>query len=690
MTTKESQLQMDFHSLTPEKALERAEVLYTLLTDAEHAYYTLNDPIMSDAEYDCYFHELVKLEHQFPELQTPVSPTQRVGVKPENGFQTVDHLKPMLSLGNIFSFEDLEHFHESLQKGLDRQDKIALVAEPKIDGLAVSLIYEKGILVRAATRGDGQQGEDITHNIKTIRTVPLRLQQKNLEHVPDLLEVRGEVYMTRQGFFALNEKLEAAEQKVFANPRNAAAGSLRQLDPKITASRPLSWFCYALGACDETTQAWIQNHLPEHVAQLQWLESLGMPVSKQVTLVQGVEEAQAAYEQMNAIRASLDYDIDGMVLKANTIRDQNYLGFLARTPRWASAYKFPAQEVETQVLDVEFQVGRTGILTPVARLAPVNVGGVVVSNATLHNLNEIDRLGIQLQDWVTVQRAGDVIPKVAKVNLERRQNTQPISIPESCPVCDGPLQREDVALRCVGGLACTAQLREAIRHFASRKAMNIDGFGEKLADQLVARQLVSSLADIFDLNEETVSSLEGFGAKSTDNLLQAIEKAKQTTLGRFIFALGIKGVGETMGRTLALEFGDLDALIAASKEQLQKIDGIGDLLVESIQLFFSDKAVLEQIERMKAAGVNWPCETLEVVSSVFEGKTFVITGTLSQFTRDEAKKRLESAGAKVSSSVSKKVDYLLAGEAAGSKLKKAHDLGVEVITEQQVLELLNQ
>lgn len=673
----------------PQQVLTRVEELYKQLGDAEHAYYTLDDPIMTDAEYDSLFQELSKIEAQYPALLKPESPTQRVGAKPVEGLTSVEHLKPMLSLGNLFSFEDLEHFHESLQKTLDRDTGIELVTEPKIDGLAVSLIYENGVLVRAATRGDGQQGEDITHNVKTIKSVPLKLKLKDGDAVPTLLEVRGEVYMSRKGFFALNQKLEDAGQKVFANPRNAAAGSLRQLDPKVTATRPLAWFCYALGACDDTTQAWINENLPEHLAQLHWLASIGMPVSDLVKLATGAEEVQQAYESMNQQRATLDYDIDGMVMKVNAIRDQNYMGFLARTPRWASAYKFPAQEVETQLLDVEFQVGRTGVLTPVARLAPVNVGGVVVSNATLHNLDEIARLDTKINDWVIVQRAGDVIPKISQVNVSRRESVIDIPIPEACPVCDGPLQKEDVALRCIGGLTCTAQLRESIRHFASRKAMDIDGFGEKLADQLVARQLVSTLADIYDLTNDQVMSLEGYGQKSTDNLLAAIEKSKDTTLGRFIFALGIKGVGETMGQTLASHFGQLEPLIAASSEDLQKIDGVGEVLADSIYLFFHDEPMIEQIERMKDAGVQWPHEEVEIVDAIFEGKTFVVTGTLSHFSRDEAKKRLEAAGAKVSGSVSKKTDFLLAGEAAGSKLKKAQDLGVQVLTEQEILQMLN-
>ena len=670
--------------------LTRVAELHDQLRAAETAYYVHDEPILTDHEYDLLFRELQQIEQDFPDVCSPDSPTQRVGAQPAAGFETVDHLKPMLSLGNLFAVEDLQHFDESVKKNLDRDSAklISFVAEPKIDGLAVSLIYEHGQLVRAATRGDGQQGEDITHNIRTLRSVPLRL--RGTGPVPELLEVRGEVYMSKAGFFEMNEKLAAQDLKGFANPRNAAAGSLRQLDPQITATRPLAWFCYSLGVADQATEHWIQTQLPTHFEQLEWLASLGMPTCPLTVVVDGVEAVQQAYETLCKKRASLDYDIDGMVIKVNHIRDQQYLGFLSRTPRWATAYKFPAEEVETQLLDVEFQVGRTGVLTPVARLEPVNVGGVMVSNATLHNLDEVKRLDARIGDWVVVHRAGDVIPKIVKVNLVRRDQVTAISIPAECPVCAGKLIQEEVAVRCIAGISCAAQLREALRHFASRKSLDIDGFGEKLADQLVVKQYVTTLADVYDLTEAQILELDGYSAKSTAKLLEAIEKSKGTSLPRFIYALGIAGVGETMAQALAAHFGELELLMQSSKEQLVEVEGVGDILASSIESFFQEPHNQVEIERMQVSGVRWP--KVEVAAKVeghpFSGKTVVITGTLSRLSRDEAKKQFVSVGAKVSGSVSKKTDFLLAGESAGSKLSKAQALGVKVLSEDEVIALL--
>jgi len=675
--------------MTPASTLE---TLYRQLHQAEHAYYVLDEPVISDAEYDTLLQQLHKIEADNPELITPASPTQRVGAAPASGFETIEHRKPMLSLDNVFNREELEHFDESVKKELDRQDIIDYVTEPKIDGLAVSLIYENCVLISAATRGDGQRGENITHNIRTLKSVPLRLNTALITQTPPtLLEVRGEVYMPIDGFLAMNAEFAAKDHKQFANPRNAAAGSLRQLDPRITATRPLSWFCYSLGVCDNTTQAWLDKHKPTHAEQLQWLAQLGMPVSDVVRVCAGPEQIQTAYDELAAQRATLNFDIDGMVIKVNQLRDQDYLGFASRSPKWATAYKFPAESVMTQVMAVEFQVGRTGVLTPVARLTPVNVGGVMVSNATLHNLDEIERLDLNIGDWVNIHRAGDVIPKVVSVVHAKRSQTSPVIIPSHCPVCEHALVREEVALRCPAGLACQAQLKEGLRHFASRLAMDIDGFGDRLAQQLVNTGLVTRLADIYALSLDDILTLEGYSAKSSTNLLAALEASKSTTFARFIYGLGVQGVGENVAQLLAAEFGTLDKLLAATEQELLAIDGVGQILAESIVHFFQCTDNQAQLKRMQDLGVIWPDVQIQrsQIDHVLHGKTLVITGTLTSLSRDQAKKKLQACGAKVSGSVSKKTHFVLAGEAAGSKLAKAQELGLTVITEAELLHIID-
>ncbi|WP_163833177.1 NAD-dependent DNA ligase LigA [Spartinivicinus ruber] len=664
---------------------QQVEQLRNTINEHNYHYYVKDDPIVSDVEYDRLLRELQRLEHQYPELITPTSPTQRVGAAPLAGFSEVVHELPMLSLDNAFDEQELKDFERRIQERLKTDQSIEYTCEPKLDGIAVSLLYEKGMLVRAATRGDGYTGEDITLNIRTIPSIPLQLMG---DQIPPRIEVRGEVYMPKAGFEALNTKAAEKGEKTFVNPRNAAAGSLRQLDSTITASRPLEMCCYGVGIIE----GW---ELPEkHSEVLALLGKWGFKLNPEIKVVEGAINAQGYYIQLEQKRAQLSYEIDGIVYKVNSLALQQQLGFVARAPRWAVAYKFPAQEESTVLEKVEFQVGRTGAITPVARLQPVFVGGVTVTNATLHNMDEVARLDVRPGDTVIVRRAGDVIPQVVKVIIEKRvANAQPVSLPDHCPVCDSLIERVEgeAVARCSGGLICAAQRKEAIKHFASRRAMDIDGLGEKLVEQLVDQELIKDVADLFKLTAETVAKLERMGPKSAENLINALVKAKHTTFARFIYALGIREVGEATAQQLANYFGDLTALQQADEESLQQVPDVGPIVAKHIAVFFSEPHNLAVIDRLLAYGVQWPTvEVAQVEEKPLAGNTYVLTGALSQMPRDQAKQKLQALGAKVAGSVSNKTTAVIAGEKAGSKLAKAEALGVEVLTEEQLLTLLEQ
>lgn len=650
----------------------------------EYLYHVLDAPEIPDSEYDRLFHQLKALEQQHPELITPNSPTQRVGAKPLSGFAQITHEIPMLSLDNAFSDEEFYAFVKRIQDRLTvLPEKLEFCCEPKLDGLAVSILYVNGVLTQAATRGDGTTGEDITLNIRTIRNIPLQLLTDN---PPARLEVRGEVFMPQAGFERLNETALAKGEKTFANPRNAAAGSLRQLDPKITSQRPLTLNAYGIGVAEGV-------ELPDtHYARLQWLKSLGIPVNPEIQLCDGVEKVLNFYRTIQQKRPNLGYDIDGTVLKINSIALQQELGFIAKAPRWAIAYKFPAQEEMTVLNDVEFQVGRTGAITPVAKLEPVFVAGVTVSNATLHNGDEIERLNIAIGDTVIIRRAGDVIPQIIGVVHDRRPaNAKPIVFPTTCPVCGSAVTRIDgeAVARCTGGLFCDAQRKEALKHFVSRKAMDIDGVGAKLIEQLVDRELIHTPADLFKLDLITLMRLERMGEKSAQNALDSLDKAKKTTLARFIFALGIREVGEATALNLANFFKNLTALQQATFEQLQQVPDVGDVVANRILAFWQEQHNLDVVNDLIAQGVHWDdVEVKEVSENPFKDKTIVLTGTLSQMGRNEAKALLQQLGAKVVGSVSAKTHLVIAGDAAGSKLAKAQELGVEVWDEQKFVEVL--
>lgn len=647
----------------------------------EYEYHVLDNPTIPDSEYDRLFRQLKGLEIEHPELVTPDSPTQRVGSKPLSGFSQIRHEIPMLSLDNAFSDEEFHAFVKRIEDRLIVLPKpFTFCCEPKLDGLAVSILYVNGVLTQAATRGDGTTGEDITANIRTIRNIPLQLLTDN---PPARLEVRGEVFMPHAGFERLNEQALEHGEKTFANPRNAAAGSLRQLDPKITSKRPLVLNAYGIGIAEGVD-------LPTtHYDRLQWLKSIGIPVNPEIRLCNGTEEVLDFYRDIQNKRSSLGYDIDGTVLKINDIALQNELGFISKAPRWAIAYKFPAQEELTVLKNVEFQVGRTGAITPVAKLEPVFVAGVTVSNATLHNGDEIARLDIAIGDTVVIRRAGDVIPQIIGVLHERRPaNAKPIIFPTNCPVCDSQIVRieGEAVARCTGGLFCAAQRKEALKHFVSRKAIDIDGVGGKLIEQLVDRELIHTPADLFKLDLTTLTRLERMGAKSAQNALDSLEKAKNTTLTRFIFALGIREVGETTALNLANHFKTLDALKAATLEQLQEVQDVGDVVANRIFTFWQEPHNVAVVDDLIAQGVHW--ETVEVKEAgdnLFKGKTVVLTGTLTQMGRNEAKTLLQEMGAKVSGSVSVKTDFVIAGNAAGSKLTKAQELDVAILTEEEFL-----
>ncbi|MEM6161775.1 NAD-dependent DNA ligase LigA [Erwinia sp. P6884] len=662
--------------------------LQTTLRHHEYQYHVLDAPEVPDAEYDRLMQELKALEADHPELITPDSPTQRVGAAPLSAFEQVRHEVPMLSLDNAFDEQSYLAFNKRVQDRLKSTDEITFCCELKLDGLAVSLLYENGLLVRAATRGDGTTGENITANVRTIRAIPLRLQGEN---IPARVEVRGEVFMPQAGFEALNEEARRTGSKVFANPRNAAAGSLRQLDPRITAKRPLTFFCYGFGLLEG-------GEMPRtHHARLQQFKAWGLPVSDRIRLCHTPEEVLAFYRQVEADRATLGFDIDGVVIKVDSQDLQDRLGFVARAPRWAVAFKFPAQEQMTWVRDVEFQVGRTGAITPVARLEPVQVAGVMVSNATLHNADEIDRLGLRIGDRVVIRRAGDVIPQVVGVvESERPADARQVEFPTACPVCGSDVERVEgeVVARCTGGLICGAQRKGALKHFVSRRAMDVDGLGDKIIDQLVEKEYVKTPADLFTLTAGKLTGLDRMGPKSAQNIVNALEKAKQTTLARFLYALGISEVGEATAANLAAHFGSLEKIIAADLEALIAVQDVGKVVASHIRNFMDEESNLEVIRQLiEMAGIHWP--TVEVVKpeeidSPFAGKTVVLTGSLTLLSRDEAKDRLTALGAKVSGSVSKKTDLVIAGEAAGSKLVKAQDLGIEIIDEAEMIRLLGE
>ncbi len=673
-----------------EDVIEQLTSLRNLIRHHEYCYYVLDAPEIPDSEYDKLIKQLQKIEQQYPDLITTDSPTQRVGGAPLAQFASIKHELPMLSLDNVFDESSFIAFNKRVKDRLhlNENEQVEYCCELKLDGLAVSVLYENGKFSKAATRGDGTTGEDITANVRTIKTIPLVLIGEN---IPARLEVRGEVFMTHKGFAKLNADAEKRNEKVFANPRNAAAGSLRQLDPKITAKRPLSFYCYGVGIIEGSS-------LPDtHYDRLMQFKAWGLPVSDKVEKRQGAQAALDYFKQIGEQRMSLDFDIDGVVIKVNSIALQNELGFVARAPRWATAFKFPAQEEVTQLNKVDFQVGRTGAITPVARLEPVSVAGVIVSNATLHNSDEIARLGIREGDYVTIRRAGDVIPKIVAVLLDRRPtDTKEIVFPTHCPICGSLIVRDEgqAISRCAGGLICPAQRKEALKHFVSRRAMNVDGMGDKIIEQLVDKDYVKTPADLYKLNLPTLCSLDKIGEKSANNLLNALDASKNTTLSRFIFALGIPNVGEVTAENLVNQLGNLSAIENASLEQLQTVNDIGVVIAESIIDFFQEPHNRNVIEQLTSEEINihWqditPQTQTTIVDSPFSGKTIVLTGTLSVLTRDEAKNKLKQLGAKVTGSVSKNTDLVIAGEAAGSKLDKAQELGIKVIDEQEMLNLL--
>lgn len=667
--------------------VKKATSLRDQIRHHNHRYHALDDPEIPDAEYDRLMLELQRLEDEFPDLVSSDSPTQRVGDAAVSGFGSAQHELPMLSLGNAFSADELQEFHRRVadRLGLHERGDLIYAAEPKLDGVAVSLLYADGVLVRGATRGDGMTGEDITHNVRTIQAIPLKLIG---DDYPSRLEVRGEVFMPRAGFEAYNEAARAAGEKTLVNPRNAAAGSLRQLDPRLTAGRPLDMYAYSVGVTDG-------GELPaRHSEIINLLQGWGIKVCPERRVVIGVEGCLEYYEKIGERRESLSYEIDGVVYKVDSLELQQELGFVSRAPRWAVAHKFPAQEEVTTVESVEFQVGRTGVVTPVARLKPVFVGGVTVSNAVLHNIDELHRKDVRVGDTVIVRRAGDVIPEVASVILDRRpKGTQHVQLPVECPVCGSHIERVkgEAAARCTGGQFCSAQRAEALKHFVSRRALDIEGLGSKLIEQLVASGRLKTPADIFQLEKDELSSLDRMGEKSADNLIDSIKASKSTTFARLLYALGIREVGETTAASVAAHYGRLANLELATEEDLQLVPDVGPVVAARIRAFFAEEDNLSVIERLKEYGVHW-LEMDPVLISTdgpLAGMTFVITGTLPTLTRDDAKDIIQDAGGKVMGSISKKTDYLLAGEKAGSKLVKAQNIDVVILDEHALISLIS-
>lgn len=663
---------------------QQIEALRQRLRHYNHEYYVLDAPSVPDAQYDRAMQELIALEQAHPEFLTSDSPSQKVGGAPLSAFEQVVHDVPMLSLDNAFDDASLLAFEKRLRDRLKSTQTITFSCEPKLDGLAVSLLYEKGELVRAATRGDGQVGENITQNVRTIQNIPHTLKG---DQIPERVEIRGEVFMPKAGFEKLNKRQKAKDAKVFANPRNAAAGSLRQLDSRITAKRPLMFYTYSLGVV--TPESFV---LPEtHSQRLSLVEKWGMPLCPDISTAQGGEGCLEYYRHILQSRDQLPYDIDGVVFKVDSTALQNTLGFVAKAPRWAIAQKFPAQEEMTRLTAVEFQVGRTGAITPVARLEPVFVGGVTVSNATLHNQDEIDRLGVKVGDMVVIRRAGDVIPQVVSVVLnERPDGAYAIEFPVHCPVCSSQVEKlEDEAVaRCTGGLICAAQRKQALKHFASRKAMDIDGLGDKLIDQLVDAELVKSPADFFDLSVSQLISLERMAEKSASKLIGALDASKQTTLAKFLYALGIREVGEATANNLAMHFKSLDAVMQATVDALQEVNDIGHIVAQHIYLFFQEPHNNDIVKALLEAGINWPEIEQAGGELPLEGQTCVLTGSLSQMSRTDAKALLQQLGAKVAGSVSANTQFLVAGDKAGSKLTKAQDLNIDIWSEAQLIDFL--
>ncbi|EGQ8180420.1 NAD-dependent DNA ligase LigA [Vibrio parahaemolyticus] len=668
-----------------ESVHQRLEELKESLHYHAVRYYVEDNPEIPDAEYDRLMRELLEIEAQHPDLVTVDSPSQRVGGKPLSEFSQVTHEVPMLSLDNAFDDSELDSFHKRAQDRIGGESIKQYCCEPKLDGLAVSLLYEKGILVQAATRGDGTTGENITENVRTINAIPLKLRGDDW---PARLEVRGEVFMPKAGFEKLNELARQKGEKVFVNPRNAAAGSLRQLDSRITASRPLSFYAYSVGVVQGADLA------ASHYERFLQIKSWGLPMCPETKRVDSLADVKTYYQDILQRRDALPYEIDGVVIKIDDIAVQERLGFVARAPRWAIAYKFPAQEEITTLNEVEFQVGRTGAITPVAKLEPVFVGGVTVSNATLHNADEIERLQVKIGDQVVIRRAGDVIPQVVSVIKERRPETaRDIIFPTQCPVCGSHVERieGEAVTRCTGGLVCQAQRKQALKHFVSRKALDVDGLGDKVIEQLVDREMVETPADLFKLSASVLTVLDRMGPKSAQNIVNALEKSKLTTLPRFLYSLGIREVGEATAANLAQHFKSLEAIQAATEEQLIAVQDIGVVVAKHITTFFEEEQNQAVVQDLLVQGIHWPEVSApeQGAELPLEGKTVVLTGTLSQLGRTEAKEALQSLGAKVTGSVSKKTDILFAGENAGSKLAKAQELGIEIKTEQDLLELIN-
>jgi DNA ligase (NAD+) len=667
----------------PAKAAARAAELHRLIEHHSYLYDIKDAPEVSDAEFDGLFRELQELEQAHPELASLDSPTQRVGARAQTDFAPVQHTVPMLSLSNALTEEEAAAFDRRVREGLGI-DVVEYAAEPKFDGLAVTLTYDNGVFVQGATRGDGYTGEDVTPNLRTVRSIPLRLA---VERAPKMLEVRGEVIMLKKDFERLNRALQEKDEKTFVNPRNAAAGTLRQKDPRMTAARPLSFFAYSLGRYEG-------QGLPadKHSHQVDYLAKLHLPVSPHRRVVTGLEGILGYYADIGQQRAKLPYDIDGVVYKVNALAQQRELGFVSRAPRFAVAHKFPAEEAQTEVVEIDVQVGRTGALTPVAKLKPVFVGGVTVSNATLHNEDEVHRKDVRAGDTVIVRRAGDVIPEVVRVLLEKRPaHTKVFKMPSKCPVCHSEVERLDgeAVARCTAGLFCPAQRRQAILHFASRRAMDIEGLGEKLVEQLVEGDRLKTPADIYHLTEETLEALERMGEKSAANLLAAIDSSRETTLPRFIYALGIRNVGESTARDLANSIGDIQALMSADEEQLQQVPDVGPVVAQSIAHFFHEPHNRKVVNDLLAAGVRWKAPNVSARRTTLAGKSFVLTGTLPNLSREQAAERIQAAGGKVTGSVSKKTDYVVVGADPGSKYDKARELDVPVLDEEGLLQLLS-
>jgi len=668
----------------PVRVRNRVSHLRKLINSHSYRYYVLDDPEIMDAEFDALFGDLVRLEQEFPTLVTPESPTQRVGGEPVDGFAQVRHELPMLSLDNAFSDETVLDFDARIRERLQRDEPLIYAAEPKLDGTAISIVFENGVLVRAATRGDGVTGEDVTHNVRTIASIPLQLRGNKY---PEYLEVRGEIFMPKAGFNDLNNRARTKGEKVFMNPRNAAAGSLRQLDPRLTAKRPLDMFAYSIGLVRGGLM------LECHSQALAYLRKLGVKVCPESQVVEGVEGCLEYYRTIDANRDELPYDIDGVVYKVDDFELQARLGFVTRAPRWAIARKFPAQEQTTTVVGIEWQVGRTGAVTPVARLEPVFVGGVTVSNATLHNFDELRRKDVRPGDAVIIRRAGDVIPEIVRVIVKKRpKGAKKVKMPRQCPVCGAEILRvEDEAIaRCSGGFTCSAQRKEAIKHFAARRALDIEGLGSKLIDQLVDGGLVESPSDLFALTSAQLIELERMGQKSATNLLESLERSKDTTLDRFLYAIGIREVGEATSLALAKYFGELAPLREASQEELESVNDIGPIVAEHIHSYFRQPHHKALVEKLIKQGIHWaPMKDREIPETPFSGKSIVLTGTLQAMTRADAKSRIQAMGGKVTGSVTKKTSLVIYGENAGSKLQKARKLGIAEADENELLSMLS-